>query len=207
VPLCVWSQARTKRVDRGRSTAAWRAWAGRWRAGAGTSKTRATWVAHEAGGRYRARRAARAGAARAPSPQAGGPLPCTGPIPGPRSRSAVGPVHPSWPAPDLVPHSSTTQVSLFVVACSRRDARRPARVAVGRASRRPGCTATPVSSLSRNHTGRRLVRRVHGVSTGRSSAAPAPTDANAERASSASILSTCYRAPIVSVAVSRSGPE
>jgi hypothetical protein len=107
VPLCVWGQARTKRADRGGSTAAWRALRG-----------------GMAGRREGDEQGAHGGSRRggAGPPLAGCPLPGTAgprgrhsrrsavharPLPWSRSRRAGGPDPPSWPAPDLLSHSST----------------------------------------------------------------------------------------------------
>jgi hypothetical protein len=57
--------------------------------------------------------------------------PGRGPMPGPRSRSAVGPVHPSWAVPDLVPHSCTKQVCVCLGAAAQRRFNLP------RSNRRP----------------------------------------------------------------------
>ncbi len=108
VPLCVWGQARTKRADRGGSTAAWRAAVGRVaRRAAGAEQGAGNGGRLHAGGRSGPRQAA----PRQPSPRAvataGGAELRSGPLRRSPSRSAVGPAHPSWLAPDLVPHSFT----------------------------------------------------------------------------------------------------
>ncbi len=85
VPLCVWGQARTKRADRGEVPQRGVRAAGGWRAGAGDEQRRAG----------RPRREARPALGRLPAPGAPGATAGVrsqlGPLPRPRSRSAVGP--------------------------------------------------------------------------------------------------------------------
>jgi hypothetical protein len=167
VPLCVWGQARAKSADQGGPTAGGvTAPKGGTTARGSEQDAGALTVAGRRPGwsccqRLAARRQAPAFTHAAK--QLGAPSRC----PASRSRGVTGPVHPSWPAPDLVTHSCTMWWKAFTdVVEGRRD--RSARGAVA-----GNCGARPVAPTGLLLKGLPALRRV-GVRRSRTAALSAP---------------------------------